>query len=82
MKPEDSHGHIPTAQLVASGASAFFDRVQHNMRFEVEMSAPVDWKADATALASGVIDSPDMRRVPTPAAVFAEFVLSKEAQEI
>jgi len=84
MKPEIRHGHIHTAQLVASGEVPFFlTAYNNNMETLKSKGAPVDWKplqpAFGQAAAIGVA-----RHAPRPhaALLFAEFVLSKEGQEI
>ena len=84
MKPEIRHGHIHTAQLVASGEVPFFlTAYNNNMETLKSKGAPVDWKplqpAFGQAAAIGVA-----RPAPRPhaALLFAEFVLSKEGQEI
>jgi len=84
MKPEIRHGHIHTAQLVASGEVPFFlTAYNNNMETLKSKGAPVDWKplqpAFGQAAAIGLA-----RHAPRPhaALLFAEFVLSKEGQEI
>ncbi len=84
MKPEIRHGHIHTAQLVASGEVAFFLTAYNNNMETLKLKgAPVDWKplqpAFGQAAAIGVA-----RHAPRPhaALLLAEFVLSKEGQEI
>jgi iron(III) transport system substrate-binding protein len=84
MKPEIRHGHIHTAQLVASGEVAFFLTAYNNNMETLKLNgAPVDWKplqpAFGQAAAIGVA-----RHAPRPhaALLLAEFVLSKEGQEI
>jgi iron(III) transport system substrate-binding protein len=84
MKPEIRHGHIHTAQLVASGEVPFFLTAYNNNMETLKLKgAPVDWKplqpAFGQAAAIGVA-----RHAPRPhaALLFAEFVLSKEGQEI
>ena len=84
MKPEIRHGHIHTAQLVASGEVAFFLTAYNNNMETLKLKgAPVDWKplqpAFGQAAAIGVA-----RNAPRPhaALLLAEFVLSKEGQEI
>jgi len=84
MKPEIRHGHIHTAQLVASGEVAFFLTAYNNNMETLKLKgAPVDWKplqpAFGQAAAIGLA-----RHAPRPhaALLFAEFVLSKEGQEI
>src|SRR5437016_1613412 len=84
MKPEIRHGHIHTAQLVASGEVPFFlTAYNNNIETLKSKGAPVDWKplqpAFGQAAAIGV-----SRYAPHPhaALLFTEFVLSKEGQEI
>ena len=84
MKPEIRHGHIHTAQLVASGEVAFFLTAYNNNMETLKLKgAPVDWKplqpAFGQAAAIGV-----SRYAPHPhaALLFTEFVLSREGQEI
>jgi iron(III) transport system substrate-binding protein len=84
MKPEIRHGHIHTAQLVASGEVAFFLTAYNNNMETLKLKgAPVDWKplqpAFGQAAAIGVA-----RHAPRPhaALLLAEFVLSQEGQEI
>ncbi len=84
MRPEIRHGHIHTAQLVASGEVAFFLTAYNNNMETLKLKgAPVDWKplqpAFGQAAAIGVA-----RHAPRPhaALLLAEFVLSKEGQEI
>jgi iron(III) transport system substrate-binding protein len=84
MKPEIRHGHIHTAQLVASGEVPFFLTAYNNNIETLKLKgAPVDWKplqpAFGQAAAIGLA-----RHAPRPhaALLFAEFVLSKEGQEI
>src|SRR6267143_3154220 len=84
MKPEIRHGHIHTAQLVASGEVAFFlTAYNNNIETLKSKGAPVEWKplqpAFGQAAAIGVA-----RNAPRPhaALLLAEFVLSKEGQEI
>jgi len=84
MKPEIRHGHIHTAQLVASGEVPFFLTAYNNNMETLKLKgAPVDWKplqpAFGQAAAIGLA-----RHAPRPhaALLFAEFVLSKEGQEI
>jgi len=84
MKPEIRNGHIHTAQLVASGEVPFFlTAYNNNMETLKSKGAPVDWKplqpAFGQAAAIGLA-----RYAPRPhaALLFAEFVLSKEGQEI
>jgi iron(III) transport system substrate-binding protein len=84
MKPEIRHGHIHTAQLVASGEVAFFLTAYNNNMETLKLKgAPVDWKplqpAFGQAAAIGVA-----RHAPRPhaALLLAEFVLSREGQEI
>ena len=84
MKPEIRHGHIHTAQLVASGEVPFFLTAYNNNMETLKLKgAPVDWKplqpAFGQAAAIGLA-----RYAPRPhaALLFAEFVLSKEGQEI
>jgi iron(III) transport system substrate-binding protein len=84
MKPEIRQGHIHTAQLVASGEVPFFlTAYNNNMETLKSKGAPVDWKplqpAFGQAAAIGLA-----RYAPRPhaALLFAEFVLSKEGQEI
>src|SRR5713226_4689924 len=84
MRPEIRHGHIHTAQLVASGEVPFFlTAYNNNMETLKSKGAPVDWKplqpAFGQAAAIGLA-----RHAPRPhaALLFAEFVLSKEGQEI
>jgi iron(III) transport system substrate-binding protein len=84
MKPEIRHGHIHTAQLVASGEVPFFITAYNNNMETLKLKgAPVDWKplqpAFGQAAAIGV-----SRYAPHPYAAlrFTEFVLSREGQEI
>ena len=84
MKPEIRNGHIHTAQLVASGEVPFFLTAYNNNMETLKLKgAPVDWKplqpAFGQAAAIGLA-----RYAPRPhaALLFAEFVLSKEGQEI
>jgi iron(III) transport system substrate-binding protein len=84
MKPEIRHGHIHIAQLVASGEVAFFLTAYNNNMETLKLKgAPVDWKplqpAFGQAAAIGVA-----RHAPRPhaALLLAEFVLSREGQEI
>jgi iron(III) transport system substrate-binding protein len=84
MRPEIRHGHIHTAQLVASGEVAFFLTAYNNNMETLKLKgAPVDWKplqpAFGQAAAIGVA-----RHAPRPhaALLLAEFVLSKDGQEI
>src|SRR6266581_517852 len=84
MRPEIRHGHIHTAQLVASGEVPFFLTAYNNNIETLKLKgAPVDWKplqpAFGQAAAIGV-----SRYAPHPhaALLFTEFVLSKEGQEI
>ena len=84
MKPEIRHGHIHTAQLVASGEVPFFlTAYNNNIETLKSKGAPVEWKplqpAFGQAAAVGV-----SRYAPHPhaALLFTEFVLSKEGQEI
>src|SRR5437773_1608960 len=84
MKPEIRHGHIHTAQLVASGEVPFFlTAYNNNMETLKSKGAPVEWKplqpAFGQAAAIGL-----SRYAPHPhaALLFTEFVLSKEGQEI
>jgi iron(III) transport system substrate-binding protein len=84
MKPEIRHGHIHTAQLVASGEVPFFlTAYNNNIETLKSKGAPVEWKplqpAFGQAAAIGL-----SRYAPHPhaALLFAEFVLSKEGQEI
>jgi iron(III) transport system substrate-binding protein len=84
MKPEIRHGHIHTAQLVASGEVAFFLTAYNNNMETLKLKgAPVDWKplqpAFGQAAAIGIA-----RHAPRPhaALLLAEFVLSREGQEI
>jgi len=84
MKPEIRHGHIHTAQLVASGEVPFFLTAYNNNMETLKLKgAPVDWKplqpAFGQAAAIGVA-----RHAPRPhaALLLAEFVLSREGQEI
>src|SRR6266853_6696391 len=84
MKPEIRHGHIHTAQLVASGEVAFFlTAYNNNIETLKSKGAPVEWKplqpAFGQAAAVGL-----SRYAPHPhaALLFTEFVLSKEGQEI
>ena len=84
MKPEIRQGHIHTAQLVASGEVPFFLTAYNNNMETLKLKgAPVDWKplqpAFGQAAAIGLA-----RYAPRPhaALLFAEFVLSKEGQEI
>jgi iron(III) transport system substrate-binding protein len=84
MRPEIRHGHIHTAQLVASGEVAFFLTAYNNNMETLKLKgAPVDWKplqpAFGQAAAIGVA-----RHAPRPhaALLLAEFVLSREGQEI
>jgi iron(III) transport system substrate-binding protein len=84
MKPEIRHGHIHTAQLVASGEVPFFlTAYNNNIETLKSKGAPVEWKplqpAFGQAAAVGL-----SRYAPHPhaALLFTEFVLSKEGQEI
>src|SRR6266496_518513 len=84
MRPEIRHGHIHTAQLVASGEVPFFLTAYNNNIETLKLKgAPVEWKplqpAFGQAAAIGV-----SRYAPHPhaALLFTEFVLSKEGQEI
>ena len=84
MKPEIRHGHIHTAQLVASGEVPFFlTAYNNNMETLKSKGAPVDWKplqpAFGQAAAIGLASHAPR---PHAALLFAEFVLSKEGQEI
>jgi iron(III) transport system substrate-binding protein len=84
MKPEIRHSHILTAQLVASGEVPFFlTAYNNNMESLKQKGAPVDWRplqpAFGQAAAIGVA-----KHSPRPhaALLLAEFVLSREGQEI
>ena len=84
IKPEIRHGHIHTAQLVASGEVPFFlTAYNNNIETLKSKGAPVEWKplqpAFGQAAAVGL-----SRYAPHPhaALLFTEFVLSKEGQEI
>ena len=83
-KPEMRNSHILTAQLVAAGEVPLFLTAYHNNMEVLKLKgAPVDWKplqpAFGLAAAIGVA-----RNAPRPHAglLFAEFVLSKDGQEI
>src|SRR3989454_3533028 len=84
LNPEIRHGHIHTAQLVASGEVPFYlTAYNNNIETLKSKGAPVEWKplqpAFGQAAAVGV-----SRYAPHPhaALLFTEFVLSKEGQEI
>jgi iron(III) transport system substrate-binding protein len=84
MKPEIRQSHILTAQLVASGEVPFFlTAYNNNMETLKRKGAPVDWRplqpAFGQAAAIGVA-----KHSPRPhaALLLAEFVLSREGQEI
>jgi iron(III) transport system substrate-binding protein len=84
LKPQMRNSHILTAQLVASGEVPFFlTAYNNNMETLKRKGAPVDWRplqpAFGQAAAIGV-----SRNAPHPhaALLFAEFVLSREGQEI
>src|SRR6266581_1573281 len=84
MKPEIRHGHIHTAQLVASGEVPFFLTAYNNNMETLKLKgAPVDWKplqpAFGQAAAIGVASHAPH---PHAALLLTEFVLSKEGQEI
>ena len=84
MKPEIRHGHIHTAQLVASGEVGFFLTAYNNNIETLKLKgAPVDWKrlqpAFGQAAAIGVARHAQR---PHAALLLAEFVLSREGQEI
>ena len=84
MKPEIRHGHIHTAQLVASGEVPFFlTAYNNNIETLKSKGAPVEWKPlqPAFGQAAAVALS---RYAPHPhaALLFTEFVLSKEGQGI
>jgi iron(III) transport system substrate-binding protein len=84
QKPEIRASHILTAQLVASGeVPLFLTAYNNNMETLKRKGAPVDWKplqpAFGQASAIGVA-----KHAPHPhaALLFAEFVLSREGQEL
>jgi iron(III) transport system substrate-binding protein len=84
MKPQMRNGHILTAQLVASGEVPFFlTAYNNNIETLKAKGAPVDWRplqpAFGQAAAIGVA-----RNAPHPhaALLFAQFVLSRDGQEI
>ena len=84
MKPQMRHGHILTAQLVASGEVPFFLTAYNNNMETLKLrGAPVDWRplqpAFGQAASIGVA-----RYAPRPhaALLFTEFVLSRDGQEI
>jgi len=84
MKPEIRHGHIHTAQLVASGEVAFFlTAYNNNIETLKQKGAPVEWKALQPAFGQAAAIGLS-RYAPRPhaALLFTEFVLSKEGQEI
>ncbi len=84
QKPQIRNGHILTAQLVASGEVPFFlTAYNNNIETLKAKGAPVEWRplqpAFGQAAAIGVA-----RHAPHPhaALLFADFVLSREGQEI
>ena len=84
QKPQIRNSHILVAQLIAAGEIALcLNAFNNNLETLKRQGAPVDWKplqpAFAQASAIGVA-----RHAPRPhaALLFAEFVLSKEGQEI
>jgi iron(III) transport system substrate-binding protein len=84
QKPEIRNGHILTAQLVASGEVPFFlTAYNNNIETLKAKGAPVDWRplqpAFGQAAAVGVA-----KHAPHPhaALLFADFLLSREGQEI
>jgi len=84
MKPEIRHGHIHTAQLVASGEVAFFlTAYNNNIETLKQKGAPVEWKALQPAFGqAAAIGLSRYAPHPHAALLFTEFVLSKEGQEI
>lgn len=84
MKPTVRSGHILGAQLVASGEIPLFvSAYNNNMETLKKAGAPVDWKplAPTFGQASAIGVSRHSRR-PHAALLFADFVLSREGQEI
>ena len=84
MKPEVRSGHILGAQLVASGEiPLFITAYNNNIESLKRRGAPVEWKAlqPAFGQASAIGIS---RQAPHPyaALLFADFVLSREGQDI
>ena len=84
IKPEIRHGHIHTAQLVASGEVAFFlTAYNNNIETLKQKGAPVEWKALQPAFGqAAAIGLSRYAPHPHAALLFTEFVLSKEGQEI
>src|SRR5260370_21711128 len=84
LNPEIRHGHLPTAQLVASGEVAFFLTAYNNNMETLKLKgAPVDWKplqpAFGQAAAIGVARHPPRPHAPL---LLADFALPKQGQEI
>ncbi|HEY6863351.1 MAG TPA: extracellular solute-binding protein [Burkholderiales bacterium] len=84
QKPQIRSGHILTAQLVASGEVPFFlTAYNNNIETLKKKGAPIDWRplqpAFGQAAAVGVA-----KHAPHPhaALLFADFILSREGQEI
>jgi iron(III) transport system substrate-binding protein len=84
QKPQIRNGHILTAQLVASGEVPFFlTAYNNNIETLKAKGAPIDWRplqpAFGQAAAVGVA-----KHAPHPhaALLFADFLLSREGQEI
>ena len=84
QKPQIRNGHILTAQLVASGEVPFFlTAYNNNIETLKGKGAPIDWRplqpAFGQAAAVGVA-----KHAPHPhaALLFADFILSREGQEI
>jgi iron(III) transport system substrate-binding protein len=84
MKPQMRNGHILTAQLVASGEVPFFLTAYNNNIESLKLKgAPVDWRPLQPAFGQAAAIAV-ARHAPHPhaALLFAEFVLSREGQEI
>ena len=84
MKPAIRNSHILVAQLVASGEVPFFlTAYNNNIETLKRKGAPVDWKPLQPAFGQAAsIGVSKYAPHPHAALLFAEFVLSKEGQEI
>ena len=84
MKPQLRRSHLRTAQLVASGEVPLaIDAYNNNMDALKKEGAPVDWKPLPPTLAQAhAVGVARHSRRPHAALLFAEFLLSREGQQL
>jgi len=84
QKPQIRNGHILTAQLVASGEVPFFlTAYNNNIETLKGKGAPIDWRPLQPAFGqAAVVGVAKHAPHPHAALLFADFILSREGQEI